>query len=152
VLRTRKAFSIVTLTIFLATLSIGYSGSTLPIIETSQAACAAVLSSIEVQPERVSVNQTIEIHGKDFGRVVECNDTGMGLGCQKQGVEMEVMQGVSIELIQGSQNWQLGTVEPNQNYAFDKELQLPDEVASGQATVIAEGNYEPVEVPISIVK
>lgn len=151
-LKIRKVLSIVALAVLVAVPSVGYSGSSLPTVDTSLSACAAVISSIEVQPKRMSMSETVEIHGKDFARVVECNDTSMGLSCQEQGVQMEAMQDISIELIQGSQNWRLATVNPSQNYAFDKELQLPDDVDPGQATVIAEGNYEPVEAPISIVK
>lgn len=151
-MRTRKALSIVVLAVLVAMPSVGYSGSSLPTVETSLAACGATLSNIKVQAERVFVNETVEIHGKNFARIVECNDTNMGLACQKQSVQMEAMHGVSIELIQGSRNWQLATVDPNQDYASNKELRIPDDVDPGQATVIAEGNYEPVESPISIVK
>ena len=107
---------------------------------------------IKVQKEPVSINETVEIHGRDFARVIECNDTNMGFACQSENVQKEVMQDVSIKLIQGSKNWRLAKVDPNQNYAFDRELRLPGDISTGQATLVAEGNYEPVETPIEIVE
>lgn len=152
-LRVRKTLSIMALTLLVATPAIGYSSNSLPTADTSLAACAAVLSSIEIQPKRVSVDEAVSIQGRDFARVVECNDTNMGFSCQEQGTQIEAMHDVSIDLVQDSRSWRLATVEPSQeSYTFNEKLRLPDDVTPGKATVIAEGNYEPVRSPISVVK
>lgn len=138
--------------VFLAAVSlVGYSRSSLPTIDTALVACAARASSIEVEPKQVSPTGSLEVHGEGFGKIVECDDTGF-VGEESEGAVSEPEKNVSIELRQGSQRWELSTVDADQDLAFDEELQLPAEVAPGQATVTAKGNQGAVKAPISVVK
>lgn len=136
--------------VFLAAVSlVGYSRSSLPTIDTALVACAARASSIEVEPKQVSPTGSLEVHGEGFGKIVECDDTGF-VGEESKGAVFEPRENISIELRQGSQRWELSTVDADQDLAFDEELQLPAEVAPGQATVTAKGNQGVVKVPISV--
>lgn len=148
-LKSPKLILASTFVFFVAASSAGYSGSSLPTIDTTLAACAARASSIEVEPEQVSPNSSLEVHGEGFGKLVECDDTGF-VGEEPEGAVFEPRKNISVELRQGSKNWELAAVDANQDLAFDEELKLPAGVTPGQATVTAKGNQGLVRAPISV--
>jgi hypothetical protein len=130
---------------------VGYANGSLPTIDTASAACAARAATLEVEPKRAVPGDSFEVRGENFSEIVECDDTGTPGDEDIGGVQAEPVEDIPVELKQGSREWELTTVDADQDFSFDTELKLPAGVSPGQATVTAEGVYGPASVPISIV-
>lgn len=143
----------VMVTLILAgTLFVGFAGGSLPTINSALAACAAKASSIDVEPKQVFPSNSFEVRGEGFGKLVECDDTGTPGDEDIGGARFEPRKNISIELRQGSQTWELTTVDADQDLAFDEELKVPAGVGSGKAIVTAKGTQGPVKESILVVK
>jgi hypothetical protein len=148
-LKYAKRLSALALLCFVAISSAGYANDSLPTIDTALADCVAIAPTLETKPEQVILGGTLKIHGEDFGELVECDDTSVP-GDEDVSIQFEPSKNIAIELKQGSQKWELATVDADQDLSFDKELQLPAEISPGKATVIAESNQGLGRAPISI--
>lgn len=108
-------------------------------------------SNIRVEAEQVSPGRTFEVQGEGFGKLVECDDAGV-FGEDLDGAQFKPRTDISVELRQGSKTWELASVDANQEAAFRKKLELPEDAAPGREAIItAEGNQGTVEVSISVV-
>lgn len=133
-----KALKIALTSILLSGVLVGCT----TVSSSSDSGCAW-LPPFEATPAQAAPNETFELHGEGFTQDFYCDDTGESGAADDESAyrASQPDRSVKIGFRQGSQTWQLGTVDAAPDATFDVELRVPDETEPGQATVTATGNF-----------
>lgn len=116
----------------LCAIAAGYVG----VVDSGQAACAAVRPGLEASPAQAVPGEPFRLHGEGFYGDFICDDTGPPVSSRPAGGRPT--DGIRVELLQGTKTWPLATVSSGEGLEFDAEsLTVPADAAPGEAVVRA---------------
>ncbi len=116
----------------LCAIAAGYVG----VVDSGQAACAAVRPSLEASPAQAAPGEPFRLHGEGFYGDFICDDTGPPVWSRPAGGRPT--DGIRVEILQGTKTWILATVSSGEGLEFDAEgLTVPADAAPGEAVVRA---------------
>jgi hypothetical protein len=84
---------------------------------------------LEAKPGRGAPGEAFRVHGEAFAS--GCNDT------PNQPEKVGPIRNVRLVFRQGSQEWELATVDADRRCFFDVAVRVPPEAETGRATVVA---------------
>ncbi len=116
----------------LCAIAAGYVG----VVDSGQAACAAVRPSLEASPAQAASRRAVPPPRRGLYGDFICDDTGPPVWSRPAGGRPT--DGIRVELLQGTKTWTLATVSSGEGLEFDAEgLTVPADAAPGEVVVRA---------------
>ncbi len=111
----------------LCAIAAGYVG----VVDSGQAACAAVRPSLKASLAQAAPGEPFRLHGEGFYGDFICDDTDPPVWSRPAG--SRPTDGIRVEILQGTKTWTLATMSSGEGLEFDAEgLTVPADATPGR--------------------